>query len=131
MEMAGLSPYLPSPPPLLPPPPGPRSLTSRELAQNHGKENDTCRRSRTQDWAQTPGEQGLSPYGQVSLVASLLVRESGTHTLGQEEETNYCFGHSWTDGETGRPGTHSFTSASDPPSYIPICEIGSQAHLVK
>lgn len=71
------------------------------------------------------GSKGLSPYGGFSLLATLLVREPGIHTLGQKEENSSCCGHSWADGEIGCPGTHSFTSTNNLASDIPICEMGT------
>lgn len=50
------------------------------------------------------GSRGLSPYGQFSLVA-------------QEEETSSCFRHSWADGETGHPGTHSLLQRIRRPAF--------------
>lgn len=65
------------------------------------------------------GSRGLSPYG------TQFAGQRTWNIHGQEEETSSCFGHSWADGETGRPNIQSFTSANDPTSYIPICEMGT------
>lgn len=94
-----------------------------ELAQNRGKGNDTWR-SGTQVWAQTTGEQGVESIWTV-LPGTQFAGQRTWNIHGQEDETSSCFGHSWADGETGRPSTQSFTSANDPTSYIPICEMGT------
>lgn len=87
-----------------------------------GKETIHGRSQEPRTGLKLQGSERLSPYGGFSLVATPLVREPGIHTLGQKEETNSCCGHSWADGETGRPGTHSFTDVA---SDIPICEMGT------
>lgn len=88
MEMAGLS-Y----PPLPPPPRGvsPPRNKEPEVAQIMGKET-MHKEVRDPGWAQTPRVQRVESIWQVSWVASLLVRDPESNTLGQEEETGSCLG---------------------------------------
>lgn len=74
MEMAGLSHRHPRPCRALPP----RNKEPGEVAQNGGKGNYEHRRSGNGTAPKPQRSRWLSPHGQFSLVASLLVRDPGT-----------------------------------------------------